>query len=182
VVDTIESDNPLKISYSSTTSFIYISTNRTVDFKKKNYIAEKFKLYTMKQLKDLIQKYKGIGSLKDEFLYRSDDGQTFKSIDSAFKAGVPVRIVKMSDLVVNDLRLIGLDNASEVEDLIKILSFSISKPSADKRGRVTYTDEEKKKIVEDWKEYEKDGGSKNQFIKENEMAYTTLLKWIKEFG
>lgn len=135
----------------------------------------------MNTLNEFIEKYRGSKLNKSEFVYIDSYGSMYDSPEEAFKSGREVKIKKQSELILDELSQVGIENAKDAKVLMDLLGFVVGDmKKTSTRTRVIYSPEEKDEIVEEWMEAEEQGKSKNEFVKEKNVAYTTLLKWIKE--
>ena len=118
----------------------------------------------------------------DGFIYVTAEGKKIELHEAAAR-GIAVTPVNPKDEVIKKLEAAGLfltDSkfVNELNDLISVLSGAGSSKGAGKRR--SFSDNEKNKIVEEWKKVEAAGKkTKAAFAREIGVGYQTFINWLK---
>lgn len=133
-------------------------------------------------MRDLIKE--AITDLKkgDGFIYVTAGGDKIDLHEAASK-GIAVTPVNPKDEVVKKLDAAGLHLAdgrflNELNELISLVTGNGTGAKTSKRR--SFTDSEKKKIVEEWKKVEATGKkTKAAFAREIGVGYQTFINWLR---
>jgi hypothetical protein len=133
---------------------------------------------TLEKLKEVT------ANLKNEELKAVDvDGKTY-SLMQASKAGVNVTLInsKISALKeFKDAFGIDLTDPAELNQLQKILQL-VGGGSVGETKKKRLTDEEKRDLINNWRETMEAYANKADFCKKNNISYQSFLQWEKQFG
>lgn len=138
----------------------------------------------MSRIKDFIKEYSHLSNVDSPFVYEDADGKRYKSVEDAYKSGKEVKVKNINDSALEDLKELGVESKNDANKLIELVSslYGIEGSSKKSGGRTrkTYSDAEKSSLLEKWYNAEKQGVSKADFARQEELTYQTLIKWIKD--
>ncbi|TDK41614.1 hypothetical protein [Algoriphagus formosus] len=132
-------------------------------------------------MRELIKE--AIADLKknDGFIYVTSEGKRVDLHEAAAR-GIAVTPVNPKDDVIKKLENAGLHltDGRFLNDLNELIGLITGQSSAKTSKRRTFSDQEKSKILEEWKKVEATGKkTKAAFAREIGIGYQTFINWLR---
>ncbi|MBY5949469.1 hypothetical protein OU792_12310 [Algoriphagus sp. NF] len=132
-------------------------------------------------MRELIKE--AIADLKknDGFIYVTSEGKRVDLHEAAAR-GIAVTPVNPKDDVIKKLENAGLHltDGRFLNDLNELIALITGQSSAKTSKRRTFSDQEKSKILEEWKKVEATGKkTKAAFAREIGIGYQTFINWLR---
>lgn len=133
-------------------------------------------------MRELIKE--AIADLKknEGFIYVTTEGKRI-DVHEAAARGIAVTPVNPKDDVIKKLENAGLHltDGRFVNELNELISLITGQSNAKSSKRRTFTDQEKSKILEEWKKVEAAGKkTKAAFAREIGIGYQTFINWLRD--
>ncbi len=134
-------------------------------------------------LKEFIEKYKPL--IKDQSVKVAIDSKGKQyTIDEATGMDETFSIRNLLDLAKDDFIKLGLDiEGDDINSLLELLNVLKGRQtqSVEIKKRKTYTAEQKKVILDEWKKEKKGGDKLDDFLEKDGVKKPTFYSWKKKF-